>query len=444
MVLVGLTMVSPSRQWPAPFLLPASRTARPSPFVNPRAFRLRRCPLLGSSGCRNDHRPPRSSSTSLFGGYGVAVNYSWREEQYEIDVTVPVPAGTTAGDVVFKATPKSVDLRLSTGGVGGGEVVLLDGSRTVKGRVAVDGTYWALSDPEEEGAGSAGNGPGGRLVTVTIEKMIREPADQFEVVEFDWGGVYLDDGDEVLEKKYDEPEELDVRDYCRELGVDIDNINMSMVDKTMFTSGLNITKSTLDELSEAGYVKEVTQQDFGRDFVTDKDGAAVPFSPLGENVGDDEIQEARYGGDAGAAGEASPSADGGCLRDQLRDLVGGSGGVPAHPWKNSMPAEEARIDDDVAGGIEGAMSGVESATQATPSAPSIGAPNAQDEQQGECKDTSKEDSAMAVDPIDLLTVKRLKEILREQGLKVGGNKQELRDRLRTHVGTMLENSSQEE
>jgi hypothetical protein len=34
------------------------------------------------------------------------------------------------------------------------------------------------------------------------------------------------------------------------------------------------------------------------------------------------------------------------------------------------------------------------------------------------------------DPIDMLTVKRLKEILRSQGLKVSGSKRELRERER--------------
>ena len=45
------------------------------------------------------------------------------------------------------------------------------------------------------------------------------------------------------------------------------------------------------------------------------------------------------------------------------------------------------------------------------------------------------------DPIDLLSVKRLKEILREQGLKVSGKKQELRNRLRDHVDTKLNDDS---
>merc|ERR1712071_201712 len=45
-----------------------------------------------------------------------------------------------------------------------------------------------------------------------------------------------------------------------------------------------------------------------------------------------------------------------------------------------------------------------------------------------------------VDPIDMLTVVRLKDILREQKLKVSGTKQELRDRLRDHVERKIEDT----
>ena len=44
----------------------------------------------------------------------------------------------------------------------------------------------------------------------------------------------------------------------------------------------------------------------------------------------------------------------------------------------------------------------------------------------------------AVDPIEALTVARLKEILRSRGLKISGNKKELQDRLREEVSSMLD------
>jgi predicted ATP-dependent protease len=44
----------------------------------------------------------------------------------------------------------------------------------------------------------------------------------------------------------------------------------------------------------------------------------------------------------------------------------------------------------------------------------------------------------ANDPIDILTVKRLKDILKSQGLKTSGNKQELKDRLRKQVNSLMQ------
>lgn len=51
-------------------------------------------------------------------------------------------------------------------------------------------------------------------MTVTIEKNTLTPKDDFEVVDYDWRGVYPEDDEEVSERKYEEPEELDVREYA--------------------------------------------------------------------------------------------------------------------------------------------------------------------------------------------------------------------------------------
>jgi len=356
-------------------------------------------------------------SAVLFGGFGAAKNYTWAEEQYEIDVSVLVPAGTRTRDISFKATPKSVDLRLSNDD--GTETVLLDGTRQMRGRVCVDGVYWAIADGDEAGEVSGDE----RQVTVTIEKMISEPKDQFEVVEFDWGGVYPDDEEEVLRKKYEEGEELDVREYAASLGVDIDNINMTMVDKTMFNAGtgMNMTRSAMDELTKAGYMKEVTQQGDGTEYVTDDEGNSVPFSQLGENIGEDEIRRAVFDG-ADATGPGSQASRTGGIRDQLPFID-----TPTQ-WQKSMPVEEGRIEDGIIREVDNGIA-----------LSSSGSANTDVENNGIDTDGNKEtEDNNAVDPIDVLTVKRLKEILKEQNLKVSGNKQELRDRLRVHVNSMLE------
>jgi hypothetical protein len=51
---------------------------------------------------------------------------------------------------------------------------------------------------------------------------------------------------------------------------------------------------------------------------------------------------------------------------------------------------------------------------------------------------SKSTTSDGSDPIDKLTVQRLKEILKSQGLKTTGNKRELQERLRVRVNELLQ------
>ena len=389
--------------------------------------------------CAAIHRRP--SSTQLFGGIGIADTYRWEETQYEIDVTVPVPAGTRAKRIKFRATPNSVHLAImGWNGDSANDIVLLDGDRQMRGQVSVDGTYWAIADGENDDPDDDR-----RQITVTIEKMIVEPQDQFEVVEYDWGGVYPNDEDEVSERKYDEPEELDVREYAKSLGVDIDNINMSMVDKTMFSSGLNMTQSTMDELSKAGYVKEVTQQGDGQEFTTSEDGSAVPFNSLGDNIGADEIMNIE-------AGRLVPSPGSEGSTDDILAAVTGESGkskggkskirselpfMDTHSkWHNSVPVEEVRDEDGMPIDMP---SGDDDGDEVDELDDAISKPTLDSKDTaGDSDNESNGGNAKPSDPIDLLTVKRLKEILKEQNLKISGNKQELRDRLRSAVNAKLE------
>jgi hypothetical protein len=318
------------------------------------------------------------------GGYGIATNYSWTEEPFEIEVTVQVPVETRAKDISFKATPTSIDLQLD------GQS-LLDGRRKMRGRISLDGTFWVISDSDDDASEH-------RQVTVTIEKNTVTPKDDFEVVDYDWRGVYPDDEEEVSERKYEEPEELNVREYAASLGVDIDNINMSMVDKTMFSSGLNLTRSTMDELGKSGYVQEVTQQGDGTEYITNEDGEIKPFSRLGATVEDDEVREA--------------------TAPQIPFLDTNS------PWHNTV-----NVDD-----IKKAGSGDSNLVDAEQKLPTESIESKQEEE-ASASPTKREQRES--DPIDTLTVKRLKEVLRTQGLKVTGSKKELQDRLRVHVGTLL-------
>jgi hypothetical protein len=330
------------------------------------------------------------SSTSLYDGRGVAQTYSWVEDALELEIRVPVPRDTRAKDIIFECRPRGVTLKVMTKNQGGHamqELVLLQGNRTMRGTITMDGTFWNLEDQDDKTADT-----GGRHVVVTIEKQMRPARDDFEVVDYDWGGVYPDDDDEVLERTYLEPEMLNLKEYAASLGVDIDNIDMSRVNKTMFTSGLNITQSTLHELEKKGLVKEVTQQGDGSEYSVNDDGESVPFASYGTGVSREEIQTATK-----INQPSIPFLD------------------TDSPWKAKQPVA-FNIDDML--------------KDVVPPEPVNKTPTAVEDVQNDARIARK-------DPIGALTVSRLKQILREQGLKVTGNKEELQQRLRNHVQSQL-------
>mmetsp|Transcript_16798 Transcript_16798/g.34596 ORF Transcript_16798/g.34596 Transcript_16798/m.34596 type:complete len:265 (+) Transcript_16798:2-796(+) len=264
----------------------------------------------------------------------------------------------------------------------------------------MDGTYWIISDPEinnDDHDDDDTTRDSYRVVMVTIEKQIRTPKDDFDVVEYDWNGVYEDDEDEVSYRKYDEPEELDVREYAASMGVDIDNIDMNLVDKSMFTSGLNLTKSTFDNMKEAGLMTEVTEQTDGSEWIIDEDGEKSPFSSMGRGVSKDEVKSAK-----------SPT--------QIPFLDTDS------PWHKTVPLDQAKKVKDVIEEEPPVKNGSTAESEETP----------------EAKGIEKD----ARDPIDTLTVAKLKEVLRSRGLKVSGNKKELQERLRAEVQSMLQSNDE--
>lgn len=337
------------------------------------------------------HGLPQRSSTSLnAGGHGIANTYSWKEDAYEIEITVKVPVETRARDVLFRAKPQSIDLRLT-----GSNTTFLDGDRKLRGRINLDGTYWVISDPEDHRLQY-------REVTVTIEKLLRTPKDDFEVLDTEWKGVYAkEDDDEVKHRKYEEPEELDIREYAASMGVDIDNINMSMVDKTMFTSELNMTQSTLDELYKSGYLssKEITQQADGTEYTTNDDVEPIPYEDFLENKKVEPI----------------PFID------------------TSSPWhKTTAPTLNGSKNKTV-------VQQVRNFTRAA-----FAEESAKQKQQQQKESKQKKLNRNAKDPIDTLTVERLKEILREQGLPVSGNKQELQTRLRKRVNALLQGKQEDQ
>eukprot|EP00956_Cyclotella_meneghiniana_P023535 scaffold45995_cov74-Cyclotella_meneghiniana.AAC.1 len=355
---------------------------------------------------------PRIQTTRLCGGAGIATTYTWKEEQFEIELSLPVPMNTTAKDVKFKCTSNSVDLRL----VGTEEeCILLHGDRYTRGKICVDGTFWSITDSDR--IEQDGSSVKQREIHVIIEKHFvptstsggMQTYDQ--LTDFDWGGIYPNDEEEVSFREYDQAEELNVREYAAKLGVDIDNIDMSKVDKTMFGAGLhdasnvygassdlesipsdvdkprgstlNITQATLDQLVKFGLAKEVVRQGDGTEYEMDafsSDLERKHFSMLGKDVSVEELRDA---------------------------------GVVGTPNKAQSNVKH-NIDEPV-----------------------VESPELKDKADNDDDDGDNPDIS-AKDPIDKLTVKKLKDILRREGLRVSGNKLDLQDRLRRHVQSLME------
>ena len=130
---------------------------------------------------------------------------------------VAVPARTSAKDIKFTCSSDSIHLvLLQNNDTDDKRILLLDGARKMRGKICVDGTFWSIDNNADE-----------REVTITIEKhfapisSVGGTQTYDTLTDFDWGGVYPNDEEEVTYRKYDEPEELDVREYAAKLGVDI-------------------------------------------------------------------------------------------------------------------------------------------------------------------------------------------------------------------------------
>ena len=220
-----------------------------------------------------------------------------------------------------------------------------------------------------------------------------------------------------------------------------DNIDMSKVNRTMFGAGtlaadadaddddgagrgrrgangaldddggfrFDVDRATLERLASAGLAREVVRQADGSEY--ELGGGERKFSMLGRDVSDDELREAgMVGGGAAPKGRTRYDAGDDALveTDDVR-IIASNAGVVDVPGTSEVGEEGEEGEDadnvPVAEGIEDAGGDVA--------------------------------STKPRDPIDMLTVARLKEVLRSQGLKTSGTKGVLRDRLRGHVKSLL-------
>ncbi|KAL7444391.1 hypothetical protein ACHAXH_009991 [Discostella pseudostelligera] len=403
---------------------------------------------------KSQFSPSIRINSPLSVGSGVATTYSWTEEQFEIELKVAVPARTSAKDIKFTCSSDSIHLVLLRNDTDDKQI-LLDGARKMRGKISVDGTFWSIDNNADE-----------REVTITIEKhfvpisSVGGTQTYDTLTDFDWGGVYPNDEEEVTNRKYDEPEELNVREYAAKLGVNIDNIDMTKVNKTMFGAGLrddspfseeeidndnsdgfrfNITQSTLDQLSKAGLAKEIIQQGDGSEFEVGNGGSMnieerKTFSMLGKDISDNELRMAGIIGGGGRRGNNNiPSM----WDKQTIPVEEAPGYQKTFDVGNSFSVADGIIEDEIVD-HEITLNGcVENIIPKAENGVEVGV-NEASEANVEKTEESNGASSIPQDPIDMLTVVRLKEILREQGLKTNGSKQILRDRLRSHVNSLLQ------
>lgn len=317
-------------------------------------------------------RKAKRTPLVLFDGCGVAETYCWKEDATEIEVSVKVPREIRARDLIFTPSLRSLDLRTKGGSI------LLDGERPLRGCVNLDGTFWVVEEPVP--------GELHRLVTVTIEKLGKTPKNDFEVVDFDWRGVFVNDTAEVIDREYNELEPLDVKEYAASMGVDVDNLDMSLVDKSMFSvtkgvSGANLTERCLDELYKSGLIQDSTRQADDTKYTTgnpDPASSSIPFLPV-------DIPSPCQQKGSTAAVPSSVSKNGFVQHDRVYSRA-------------SFAAEKAKHR------VEG----------------------------------KENPYAKHSDPVEALTVKKLKEILKSQGLNTTGTKVDLQDRLRGRLNVLLQ------
>ena len=182
----------------------------------------------------------------------------------------------------------------------------------------------------------------------------------------------------------------------------------------MFNSGLNTTQSSLEGLTKAGYLqdKEVTQQGDGSEWVTGEDGEQVPYSSFGKDISPKE-----------ASSNKIPFLD------------------TSSPWNKAIPVDKreefianatnAAMEDEERRGLE------EKEKTAAAAATTTTTTKATQTDSKKMKELVDQRKNKARDPIENLTVARLKEVLKSNGLKVSGNKRELQDRMRAHVNSMM-------
>lgn len=137
-------------------------------------------------------RPPLTAR-----GWGEIAQYSWNENDVELEVRLQVPKATRAADVEFKVTPRTICVKLSSEAT-----PRIQG--TLRGKITLDGTYWSIDSENDR-----------RIIVLRLEKKSGNMYDPEE-----WMGVILDEieANATLHYDIDSQEEFDVEEYIQSIG----------------------------------------------------------------------------------------------------------------------------------------------------------------------------------------------------------------------------------
>ena len=71
--------------------------------------------------------------------------------------------------------------------------------------------------------------------------------------------MFLDDKKEVISRDYAQDEELDIDEYTKKLGVDLEQLTVNDIDQSMFSS-TNMTQGLFEKLLDSGFAREVINE----------------------------------------------------------------------------------------------------------------------------------------------------------------------------------------
>lgn len=176
---------------------------------------------------------PHSGAVVLRGWGYVEGLYNWTENDFEVEVSLPIPSFTSTKDIDFSLRPRHLKLQ-----VAGEAEPRMDGQ--LRGKVTTDGSYWSIE------SGLAG----GKMLSIRLEKKLGTRFDPEQ-----WMGVLLHECEAEAEIFYQDEvnkdNEFNVEEYVDYLG----GYDENLVDKSMFSLS-NMTGDLVKELMESGLVQD--------------------------------------------------------------------------------------------------------------------------------------------------------------------------------------------